>query len=301
MKRYHSLSSDLYQIIELKHTEPPGTGLYEHHKEPGIYVCRRCDAPLYLSTDKFTSGCGWPSFDDELPGAVEKHLDADGRRIEILCTRCKGHLGHVFAGEHFTSKNTRHCVNSASLSFISLFGKPKNMLIEVAQKFTPNIQRALFAGGCFWGVEYWIKRLSGILQVTSGYTGGEVTHPSYEEVCTGETGHYEAVEVLFDANQITYETLARAFFELHDPTQKGGQGPDIGPQYRSALFYLTLEQKECGEKLLKELKKGGYFPVTEIKPASVFYPAEEWHQDYYKKTGKTPYCHTPVKRFRDSD
>ncbi len=284
MFRYRKLSEEERRIINDKHTERPFTGEYNDFHAQGIFTCKQCDLPLYLSTNKFSSGCGWPSFDEDILKNVERIPDPDGRRTEIICKRCKAHLGHVFTGEHFTAKNIRHCVNSLSLSFISAFTKE-------------GYEKAVFAGGCFWGVEHFFKDLPGVFSTRSGYIGGHVTEPTYEEVCTGLSAHAEAVEIIFDPKIISYEALLKLFFEIHDPEQSSGQGPDIGPQYRSEIFYFTEEQKNTCEKIIHFLQNKGLSVVTQITAASRFYPAEEYHQRYYEKNGKTPYCHKRIQRF----
>jgi methionine-S-sulfoxide reductase len=158
---------------------------------------------------------------------------------------------------------------------------------------------AYFAGGCFWGVEHYMQQLDGVVSVESGYMGGTVESPTYEDVLTHESGHLEAVRVRFDAAKIDYEQIAKRFFEIHDPTQADGQGPDIGAQYLSAVFYVDDAQKQATEKLIGQLETRGYDVVTLVKPATKFWPAEDYHQDYYAKTGKTPYCHARIKRFGD--
>lgn len=278
---YKSLTPEEQRVIIHKGTERPFTGKYNDNFDEGIYTCRQCGAALYRSDDKFKSECGWPSFDDEIAGAVKRRTDADGLRTEITCARCGGHLGHVFIGEGLTPKNTRHCVNSISMDFV-----PKE-----------RIQRAIYAGGCFWGVEYYLQATPGVIVTSVGYIGGDTENPTYKEVCGKNTGHAEAVQVIYDSGTVDYEALTKLFFEIHDPAQVNRQGPDVGDQYRSAVFYLNEKQRETAEKLIGQLRAKGVEVATEVAPAGKFWPAEEYHQDYYLKSGMQPYCHARVERF----
>jgi len=277
-KMYKKLTPEQERIIIHKGTERPFSGKYNNHYETGIYTCMRCGAELFESSSKFKSGCGWPSFDEQIEGAVKWQPDADGVRTEIICNQCGGHLGHLFLGEKLTPKNTRYCVNSLSMDFIP-------------DKKQQQTARAIFASGCFWGTEYYFQRAPGVISTTVGYTGGHVDNPTYKQVCTDTTGHAEAVEVLYDPAIISYEQLAKLFFETHDFTQLNRQGPDIGKQYRSAIFYLDNEQKRLATRLIQMLNQNGHNVKTQIAPADKFWPAEEYHQDYYDKTRKLPYCH----------
>ncbi len=287
---YYKLTDEEERVIIHKGTEPPFSGKYLNNKQVGIYVCKRCGTPLYRSSDKFDSECGWPAFDDEIKGAVKRVLDADGVRTEIICANCGAHLGHVFTGEGLTKKNIRHCVNSISLQFIPA--------AEIkAKEKQPQIQKAYFAGGCFWGVDYWFKTVTGVISVRSGFMGGKTKHPTYEQVCSGKTGHAEIVEVTYDPEKVSYEQLAKLFFEIHDPTQKNRQGPDVGYQYRSAIFYTDNQQKETAMRLIEQLQKNGLNVVTKLESAKEFWQAEDYHQDYYQKNGGRPYCHIKTKRF----
>ena len=281
--KMNKLTEEEKAVIINKGTEQPFTGEYNDHFKSGIYACRQCGAPLYRSDDKFKTSCGWPGFDDEFKGAVKKTVDADGRRIEITCAKCGGHLGHVFAGEKATPKDTRHCVNSISMKFEGMDSQ--------------KLRRAVFAGGCFWGVEYYMQKAPGVIIVSSGYTGGTKAYPTYKEVCSGKTGHTEAVEVVYDPQKTDFEKLTKLFLEIHDPTQVNRQGPDIGNQYRSAIFYFTDEEKKIAEKLIKILKAKDLKTATKIEPAGRFWEAEDYHQDYYKTKNKLPYCHAYKKRF----
>lgn len=160
-----------------------------------------------------------------------------------------------------------------------------------------NTSFAYFAGGCFWGVEYYFNKTKGVVDAISGFMGGDFPNPTYQDICYKETGHLEVVEVEYNADEVNYETLARLFFEIHNPTQQNGQGPDIGSQYLSAIFVSNEGERKIIEKLIEELSNKGYEVATKILEVSKFYPAEDYHQHYYEKNHKTPYCHSYTKRF----
>lgn len=283
--KYKALSPQEELIIVHKETEAPFSGIYDAHFEQGVYLCKRCEVPLYCSEDKFNAQCGWPAFDDEISGAVVRQQDKDGLRTELICASCGAHLGHIFEGEYLTNKNIRHCVNSLSLLF-----KPKTM----NQKET---KLAIFAGGCFWGMEYHFAKQVGVLACESGYSGGTTENPSYEEVCAHLGHHAEVIQVTYDPALVTFEQLCKLFFEIHDPTQVGGQGPDMGEQYRSEIFYTDDEQKMICLKLIATLQSKGLEVVTQLTPFTKFWKAEEYHQAYYATKGTRPYCHAYTKRF----
>jgi len=277
------LTPEEVRVIVQKGTELPFSGQYHAFTEKGTYACKRCGAPLYLSAAKFDSGCGWPSFDEEIAGAVRRQGDKDGQRTEILCAACGAHLGHVFLGEGFTAKDTRHCVNSISMNFIPADAR--------------KTETAIFASGCFWGTQYHLQRVKGVLTTTVGFSGGHTTRPGYYEVAGGNTGHAEAVRVVFDPTVVTYAELARLFFETHDFTQVNRQGPDIGTQYRSEIFFNDESQRRVAEELVEALRAKGFQVATRVTAAGEFWPAEDDHQNYYVKKGGSPYCHVYRKIF----
>ncbi len=282
--KFNILTSEEEAVIAHRATEPPFSGEYDNYFAEGTYVCRRCNTPLYVSTAKFHSDCGWPSFDQEIKGAVTKKSDPDGMRVEIICSACSGHLGHVFVGERYTPKNTRHCVNSLSIKFIPKKMKTKNEI-------------AVLGGGCFWCTEAVFSMLRGVIFVTPGYAGGSLPNPSYEDVCSGNTGHVEVARVEFDPSIIPYKDLLDIFFHIHDPTTLNQQGADVGTQYRSAIFYASQEQEKIAKILIQELDNSGEFRskiVTDVTKLDKFYEAENYHKQYFEKNSYLPYCQVVI-------
>jgi peptide methionine sulfoxide reductase msrA/msrB len=296
------LSPEQFQVLRSQGTERPFCGTLLDNKQTGVYTCAGCGLPLFSSDAKFHSGTGWPSFFQPIaPGnVVERPDNSYGMlRTEINCARCDGHLGHVFDDGPLPTR-LRFCLNSASLSFT-----PSDKLASLADPLaskTPQVQTvaagssqiaagtptatAVLAGGCFWCTEAAFEQLSGVLDVESGYAGGAAETANYETVCSGQTGHAEAIRITYDPQRIRYGQLLDVFFDAHDPTQLNRQGGDIGTQYRSAIFYADDAQRKEAEAKIGALTAAHAHPhpiVTTLEPLKAFYPAEAYHQDYARQ------------------
>ena len=296
-----------YRITRGKDTERAFCGGLLHNKKPGMYVCVCCNLPLFESAAKFESGTGWPSFFQ--PAAAEnireERDESHGTiRTEILCRRCGAHLGHVF-DDGPRPTGLRFCLNSEALRFVAadqlktIGESPEKSAASNAPRVGAPAKdvraEAVFAGGCFWCVEAVFRQLAGVLEVTSGYAGGDAASANYETVSTGRTGHAESVKIVYDPRKISYETLLRVHFATHDPTTLNRQGNDFGTQYRSAVFYADEGQRQIAEAMIADLTDAKTFKgpiVTTLEPLTAFYPAEAKHQNYVACHLGQPYVRT---------
>ena len=290
------LSPEQYRVLRSKGTERPFCGTLLDNKKSGVYSCAGCGLPLFSSEAKFNSGTGWPSFFQPIAALNVREI-ADHThgmtRIEIVCARCEGHLGHVFPdGPPPTGQ--RHCLNSESLAFTPMenVAALADPIADSGVNEKQSTATAIFAGGCFWCTEAAFEQLAGVSDVQSGYIGGHRDSANYQAVCTGSTGHAEAIRITYDPRQISYDQLLDVFFDAHDPTQLNRQGADIGTQYRSAIFIGSDQEKQAAEAKVKKLNASGKFsrPIaTTLEPLSEFFPAEDYHQDYAQQHPDQPY------------
>jgi peptide methionine sulfoxide reductase msrA/msrB len=270
------LTPEEFRVARLKGTERAFSSEMCSLFEPGLYSCVCCNTLLFDAQEKFESGSGWPSFTQPVKeNAIAYHKDTTFGmvRVETTCNTCDAHLGHIFPDGPEPS-GLRYCMNAVAL-----------------KKQESKLQKATFGGGCFWCTEALFQELKGVSLVESGYSGGKLINPTYREVCSGNTGHAEVIQVTFNPEEINFSDLVRIHLSTHNPTSLNRQGADVGSQYRSIVLTHNSEQAKEAKNVIQEMSP--LFEeaiVTEVKDFEAFYKAEENHQDYYLSNPEKPYC-----------
>lgn len=276
----NELTDEQFRVTRLKGTEKPFDSEMCQLFEPGIYACICCNALLFNAEEKFDSGTGWPSFTQPIKeNAIAYNTDSTlvAIRVECVCNSCGAHLGHVFQDGPKPS-GLRYCVNAVSLNKVDV-----------------STEKATLGGGCFWCADALFSSIAGVVKVESGYSDGDLRDPTYEQVCTGKTGHAEVIQITFNPNEISYANLVKIHFKTHNPTTLNQQGADKGTQYRSIILTHNEKQQSIVKNLLTEISADFNQPiVTIIKPFKTFYKAEDHHQGYFQNNSENRYCQAVI-------
>ena len=291
-----ALTPEQFRVTQQNGTERPGTGPLLKNRQAGLYVDIVSGEPLFASTDKYESGCGWPSFTKPINAAsVKARRDWSMLipRTEVRSAQGDSHLGHVFKDGPRDRGGLRYCINSAALRFVAradMAAQGYGDYLDQIEEPPATTQRAVLAGGCFWGMQDLIRKLPGVVSTRVGYSGGEVPNATYRN----HGNHAEAIEIVFDPARTDFRALLEFFFQIHDPTTVNRQGNDRGVSYRSAIFYTDDVQKAVAEQTIADVEASGLWPgkvVTELSPAGDFWEAEPEHQDYLERRPKGYTCH----------
>lgn len=300
------LTNQQYKVTIENATEPPFRNEYDNHFEKGIYVDITTGEPLFLSTNKFNSGCGWPAFSKPITKEVIKEkIDGslDTIRTEVRSNIGDAHLGHVFPDGPKETGGLRYCINSASLKFIPVDKMKEEGYGEYIKEVTnvlyniSNEKEIYLAGGCFWGTEEYISNINGVIKTIVGYANGNTERPTYEEVYNQNTGHTEAVKVIYDEAQISLSKLLELYYDVIDPVSINRQGGDTGSQYRTGIYYVEQKDEVIINQSIAELQEKYCETIAiEVKPLTNFFKAEEYHQRYLEKN-PNGYCHISKDKF----